>query len=53
MKNVDCIFLCKVEKDEIINFVKDCANKGSTDYEDLDILMKNRFEIVIEPFTFI
>lgn len=32
MENADCIFLCKVEKDEIINIVKDCANIGSTDW---------------------
>lgn len=48
MENVDSIFLGKVERDEIMNIVKDCA----TDCEDL-ILVQNIIELVIEPFTLI
>ena len=52
--NVDSIFLGKVEKEEILNIVKSCASKGSTDCVDMDvILVKNIIELVIEPFTYI
>lgn len=52
--NVDSIFLGKVEKEEILNIVKNCASKRSTDCVDMDmILVKNIIESVIEPFTYI
>lgn len=54
MDNVNSIFLGKVEKEEILNTVKSCASKGSTDCVDMDmILVKNIIELVIEPFTYI
>lgn len=54
MDNVNSIFLGRVEKEEILNIVKGCANKGSTDCDDLDmILVKDIIESVIVPFTYI
>ena len=39
MDNVNSIFLGGVEKEEILNIVKGCTSKGSTDCDDLDMIL--------------
>ena len=52
--NINSIFLGKIEKDEILNIVKDCESKKSTDCDDIDMsTLKYIIESVIEPFTYI
>ena len=52
--NINSIFLGKIEKDEILNIVKDCESKKSTDCDDIDMsTIQYIIESVIEPFTYI
>uniref|UniRef100_A0A8C6KUZ5 Reverse transcriptase domain-containing protein n=1 Tax=Nothobranchius furzeri TaxID=105023 RepID=A0A8C6KUZ5_NOTFU len=53
-RNINSMFLDKVEQQEIRNVVKNCGSKRSSDCDDLDMVtVKAIIESVTEPFTYI
>ncbi len=53
-RNPNSMFLKAVKEKEILDIVKKCENKKSTDYDDIDMtVVKEVIEGILKPLTYI